>query len=129
MLGIGALSVNTVLNIILYHFMGLIGPAVATLIVTALSGAIMLRLDAKVLKMRICELFDLKYLLIFSVESLILAVALSLFAHQLDKWDVHYFVILVLVGGVYCATMFLLNFRRLFVNLKKINGISKKTRV
>lgn len=126
-LGLGALGTNAVLNVLLYHLMGLKGPAIATLLVTAVTGIIMLALDAKVLKMCLWQLFDLKYLLLFFAESVVLTIALSFVAYKLSQWDVHYFVILVLVAGAYALTMFLLNFKRLLGDMRQINGISKKS--
>lgn len=127
MLGGGALILNAVLNVALYELMGLIGPAIATLAVTALSGVIILCLDAKVLKARISELFDFKYLLLFLGETVILTSALGYLGRVLDAWDVHYFINLVIIAGAYVMIMALLNFKRLFAAMKKVNSMSKET--
>ena len=47
-LGVGSLMFNAVLNVLLYQWLGLIGPAVATLLVTVATGVIMLALGAGV---------------------------------------------------------------------------------
>jgi O-antigen/teichoic acid export membrane protein len=124
-LGLGALGTNAVLNVAFYHLMGLIGPAIATLLVTAVSGVIMLFLDVKVLKARLCDLFDFKYLLLFLAESVVLSGALAFVARKLSEWDVHYFVILILIAGTYCLTMLLLNFKRLINDMKNMNRVSR----
>lgn len=125
LLGIGSMIANALINPVLYKVMGLIGPAVATLVVTIATGIIMIYLDIRVLKARITELFDFKYLLLFIVETLILTAALSYVARVLDAKDVHYFVILMIVCGAYVLIMLLLNFKRLLANMKKVNSISK----
>ncbi len=126
-LGGCALVTNAALNVLLYNLMGLIGPAISTLIVTVTTGVIMLCMDAKVLKARIADLFDFKYLVLFIAEAVALMVVLAILARLLDAYDVHYFVALVLVAGAYVAIMLLLNFKRLFGNMKKVNGISNKS--
>ena len=125
-LGSVTIVANALLNFILYDAIGLVGPALSTLIVTTLAGVIMLYLDAKVLKSRIRELIDVKYLLLFVVEAVVLTAVLSFVDRVLDYLDVHYFVILVLVAGVYAAVMLLLNFKRIVANMKKLNTLSKE---
>ena len=124
-LGVGSIAANAFLNFHLYNVMGLIGPAVSTLIVTAASGIIMLYLDTRVLKARVFELFNLKHLLLFILETVVLTVALSALDRALEANDVHYFLILVIVAGTYVAVMSLLNFKRLISNMRKINAESR----
>ena len=126
-LGLATIGLNVVLNVALYHLIGLIGPAIATLAVTVISGSIMVYLDIKVLKARLTELFDLKYLFFFLLEAIPLLLALTFVRNWLDKNDVHYFIILILIAGAYAVAMLLLNFKRLVADMKKINGLSKST--
>jgi peptidoglycan biosynthesis protein MviN/MurJ (putative lipid II flippase) len=125
-LGSVTIVANALLNFILYDAIGLVGPALSTLIVTTLAGVMMLYLDAKVLKSRLSQLIDFKYLLLFIVEAVVLTAALSFVDRALDYLDVHYFVILVLIAGVYAAVMLLLNFKRIVANMKKLNTLSKE---
>lgn len=125
-LGISAMVANALLNWILYTTMGIVGPAVATLTITAITGIIMIYLDSKVLKARIRELFDLKYLSLFLLETLILTAVSATVCRLLAANDVHYFAVLVIVSGFYISLMLLLNFKRLVGDFKKINLISNK---
>lgn len=126
MLGMGSLVVNVVLNAVFYKIFGLVGPAVATLTVTILVGIIMLCCNAKVLDTRLSKLFDLKYLALFTVESVILTVALSFLRNYLDLIDVHYFVLLIIIGVLYVLTMLLLNGKRILNDMKNVNRLSGK---
>ena len=125
-MGGGSIAVNALLNFVLYDLIGLMGPAVATLIVTAVTGMIMIYLDSRVLKAKLTELIDFKYLLLFMAEAVVLTVALSFVGHMLDAWDVHYFINLVLIAGAYVLIMLLLNFKRVIANMKKLNSLSKE---
>lgn len=121
MVGLGSVACNLILNTLFYSWLGLIGPAIATLTVTAISGCLMIYFNSRALECKITDFFDLKYLLLFAAESIVLTVALSFFSRWLDKMDVHYFVILVLVAGLYGITMLALNFKRFWKALKKVN--------
>ena len=121
MVGLGSVICNLILNTLFYSWLGLIGPAIATLTVTAISGCLMIYFNSRALECKITDFFDLKYLSLFAAESIVLTVALSFFSRWLDKMDVHYFVILVLVAGLYGITMLALNFKRFWKALKKVN--------
>ena len=122
-IGLGAVGCNLVLNTVMYSWFGLIGPAIATLVVTAASGLLMLYFNARSLDTGITEFFDMKYLAVFAAESVALTLALSMFQRLLDKLDVHYFVILVATAGIYGITMLLLNGKRLLNAMKKVNSV------
>lgn len=126
LLGTGTMIVNALMNLLLFNVMGLIGPAIATLIVTAAVGMIMLYYDAKVLDARISKLFNLKYLFLFLIESLILTFALQYVGKVMDNNDVHYFLIIMIIAGLYVAVMLLLNGKRLLADMKQMNKVSKE---
>lgn len=121
LLGAGALAVNAVLNIIFYNVWGIVGPAIATFIVTAIIGILMLCFSAKILDTRLSGLFDLKYLLFFMLESVASILVLGMLQRFLYSLDVHYFVILAAVFGIYGITMLLLNGKRLLAALQRVN--------
>ena len=120
-IGVGSVCCNLVLNTIMYNWIGLIGPAIATLVVTILSGLLMLYCNSKVLECKVTEFFDMKYLSLFLVESVTLTFLLSLLSGWLDKMDVHYFVNLVSVVGLYGIIMLAINGKRLLKALKMVN--------
>ena len=120
-IGIGSVCCNLILNPLMYGCFGLIGPAIATLVVTVLSGILMIFFNSKTLECKLSGLFDLKYMSLFLAESVALTVALGFLSRWLDKIDVHYFIILVSVAGLYGIIMLVLNGKRLLKALKKVN--------
>ncbi|MBE6617239.1 MAG: hypothetical protein E7627_04785 [Ruminococcaceae bacterium] len=123
-LGFATIGLNAVLNVICYKLMGLIGPAIATLATTALMGLLMMICNAKVLNTRLSAFFDLKYMVVFVLESVALTFALSALRDTLDRLDVHYFIIVVLIACLYILTMFLLNGKRLIKDMRKVSRMS-----
>lgn len=123
-LGFATLSANALLNVLMYKAMGIIGPALATLIVTITSGAVILYLDAKVFKAKLSLLFDIKKLTIFITEGIVLTITLNMLGHFLDSMDLHYFLILIIVAGTFGITMLVFNGKRLFEDMKILNRLS-----
>ena len=122
MLSIGSLAMNAIMNILLYYIFGIEGPAIATLLTTVALGTCILWSGARELDTYIWNLFDVKRLLLFGMESLALTWILHKLQQKLDQMDVHYFVILIMICGIYGLTMVLLNGRRLLRALKKVNA-------
>lgn len=126
LLAIGALAANAGLNVVLYQWIGLPGPAVATLLTTIGMGLLILHMGAKELNSKLHRFFDLKFLLLFTAESL----AATLLMFQVQAWmaarGIHYLIILVAVCGVYGGTMLLLNGKRLLKALKNVNKATKR---
>lgn len=123
-LGMGAFGINLVLNWILFGWIGVTGPAIATFLTTFGVGVMMLRMSAAELGAGITAFFDMKYLVLFVLENIVAIAVLS----GLQKWmaqkGIHYFVILVIVCLVYCICLFALNGKRLIHDLKSINRVS-----
>ena len=120
----GALLANIVINLLLYKLMGFIGPAVATVIITLGVSTILLVKSARILQEKVFKLFDIKHLLIYFAELLVLGVALHFVRVFLESINLHYFIILVIVGGIFVITMLLLNIKEIkkcFVILNQIN--------
>ena len=124
MLGLISLGSNVVLNVVLYHMVGTIGPALSTLAVTAFMGVWMLRESAGILRTQITMFFDCKYLGLFALESIVLMTALFHLQNVLERLNVHYFVILVIVTGLYGLIMLILNGKRL---LRAIHSVNQHT--
>ena len=122
----GALVGNMLLNVALYQLMGVIGPAVATLVVTLVTGVLILFFGAKELHVGLGKFFDWKYLILFMAESLVVTLLLYQAQAWLTHLGVHYFVTLLAVAGCYGAVMFLLHGKRLLNTMKIINRISKE---
>lgn len=125
-LSFGTLGANAVLNVVLYRWMGLPGPAVATLLVTLVSGLLILYLSAKVLDSKLRKLFDLKCLAVF----LTVSTALTLGLYRLQKWltakELHYVAVLFITGGAYGLVMAALYGKRLLRAMKNMNKGTKE---
>ena len=127
-IGAGALGLNAVLNILLYNLIGLIGPAVATLVTTVVMGITLILLGGRELDAGFGDFFDKRFLIIFICESLVLTPVLFGAQKLLSGLGVNYFVILAAVCSVYAAVMFLLNGKRLLSDLKQVNRATKSSK-
>lgn len=123
-LGLCALGVNGIANVLFFHLWGWTGPAVATLLTTVLLGLALFYHAARALQIRMRSIFRLKFLLRFFGESLILTALLFFVQSWMARQGVHYIVILALVCLSYCAIMFLLHGKRLLFDLKQINRVA-----
>lgn len=124
--GVGAVTFNAVLNLFLYYLLGIIGPAVATLITTIISGIIMLSCGSKILNSRLSDVFDIKYLLLFVAENISLLLLMTKISSLLSGMNIHYFLQLIIISGSYVLIMFILNGKRLLLDMKQVNSISRK---
>lgn len=120
----GALAVNLALNPLLYQLMGLIGPAVATVIVTSGANAILLAKSAEILKENITALFDGKHVLLYGLQASVLSAALRPARVYLEQAGLHYAIIFAAVGGAFVGAMLLLNrkeIKKTFAFLNRVN--------
>lgn len=113
---------NFLLNILLFFAMGIIGPAIATLITTFGLGLAVLQLSAAELEIGWSSLFDLKYLGVFIAENLVAMLLFIRLRQMLVRVGIPYFWILVLVCLLYGGCLLLLTGRRLIKNLRYVNG-------
>lgn len=124
-LGLGSICVNAVLNVVLLRWLGIIGPAAATLLCVAGTGVLMLRFSARELDTGLSRLLDLKFLGAFLLEN----TAAVLCFYRLQRWlaelGLPYFVILAIICGGYGCLMLALHGRRLFAALKRVNRAAR----
>lgn len=120
-IGFGTLGINAVLNVALYRQMGMAGPALATLIITAVTGVVIMAMSAKALKGKFRQLFDWKFLLLFGAENLAALFVLQKMRELLNSWGWHYLVILALVSGLYVGLFLLLHGKRMKRNVRQLN--------
>ena len=125
-LGVGSLGVNAVLNVLLYRWLGVVGPAVATLVTTLATGLLLMHLNARQLNIRLREFFDVKYLCLFVLESVAAVLLLGRLRKWLEQIGVQYVLILLLVSGIYGIGMLFMHGKRLKRNLQQLDQYSKK---
>lgn len=126
MVSCGALVVNLVINYFLYKIMGFVGPAVATVIITAGVSFILLTKSAKILKKSIRSLFDLKHIFVFGMEIAILSCGFHSIKKYMESIGLHYSIILIVVGGAFVITLLLLNLKEIKKCFVILNAIDKK---
>lgn len=122
-LGFVGLAANFVLNILLYHLLGVVGPALATLLVSLGLGVCILHFSAQQLRASMRELFDRKYLLMFSLECVCGAAAFSVVRYWLCAAGVHYLAVLVIIGAGYVLCVGLPNRKHFMRALKQISAL------
>lgn len=121
LIGVGTLGLNAVLNGVLYWQLGIVGPALATLIVTLITGALIMGLSAKALGAKIRQLFDWKFLLLFITENIVAVFLLQHLRSWLKTLGWHYMAILLLVAGLYAGIFLLLHGKRLKRDIRELN--------
>lgn len=122
----GGLVINLIINYLLYKCIGFIGPAIATVIITMGINSILLIKSTKILESKINYLFDKKHLIIFGIEIIILSIFSQLLKNILMKLNLHYFVILCIVGAFFVIIMFSLNLKEIKHCFNILNNINKK---
>lgn len=118
----GMLVVNGVLNLVLYRWMGVPGPAVATVITALATTWILLSGSARILRTGVRDLIDLPLLGRTCAMLAVAAAVGSWLRGLLQAMGVHYLLILVCVGGLMCGTMLLANFRKIKTLFRGLNS-------
>lgn len=121
----GAFVSNLVLNVLLYRWLGFIGPAVATLVVMLTQGIIILCLGSREIKTNIFNMFDVKRLAIFLIEAVVLGALVYGVRLLIDPLDVHYMVRLVIYFALFAGPLLILNVKPVLKCVSVINGAKK----
>ena len=116
-----ALAVNFVLDIVSYRFLGLIGPALTTLLVTIAMMAVFMVLGAREIEVPVGALFDGREILTVALELVCLGAAARLLKGALLSFFPSYLPALILTFGLFCAVLLLLNRKRIVSVLTEIN--------
>lgn len=115
---------NLILNFVFYGLYGFIGPAIATVVVTFFTNMSLLYLSAKSLETSIWKLFDYPHVVKLMVQLIFVAVIINWLKIVFESYNVHYLLILVILGLLGFVIMFLFNIRELkktFYDLNKLN--------
>lgn len=122
-LGFAGLAVNFVLNILLYHLLGIPGPAIATLLVSLGMGSVILHYSAKELRVTIGALFERAFIVKFVGECIGGFCVFAAVRYWLNLNGVYYPLVLIIAGGGYIISLGLLNLKRFSQNLKRISSL------
>lgn len=118
---LSALGANFILNIILFKLFGILGPAIATLIITLGLVLVLLGLGGKEIGTGTKNLFDWKEMAIVIVELIIVGAGCYAFKVGLYSVIQSTVLILILTYGMYITIMLLLNKRRIMDCFRTIN--------
>ena len=125
-LSIAMLGLNIGLNVTLFYVFSaigysLIGPAIATVIVTTLYTIIVLKKSVEILNTRIVSLFDLKELVVYLVQLLVVGMVMWYFKGMLIHIGLHRYFAMIITSVVYCGIIFMLHLKDYIKILKIIN--------
>ena len=118
----GTLALNFILNIVMFRYLYIVGPAISTLIVTVLSGIFVQYKSINILKGHINEVYDFKYMIKFFMRLIICMIIFGLILRVLNEISLHYFVKLVIVSGGFIIITSVLELKRILGCLKSIGS-------
>lgn len=115
------LIANAIFNVIAYKAIGMIGPAVVTLVLTVIMTIMMLHYGSKEIHCRIIDLFEWKEILIVGLEIIGFGFAAHMLASLLMNIIGINSIVLIVSYLLYLAVMFLINYKRILTLLRKLN--------
>lgn len=125
-LALGSLIGNLILNVVFFRLFGILGPAIATLVVTLTVGMVILILSGKIMGTNLRGVFHGKYLCIFALENVLAIPLFILFRQWLHRMQMPYLASLILVYGSYVILMLALNGKRILKDLRDVSAATSK---
>lgn len=116
-----ALCTNIILNILMYNIFGLLGPAIATIVIMVCINSIMLVRSSKLIGANIFFILNIKQMLILLVEICIVGIMVLIVRKNLTGMP-----LLIRFGISYILfvfPVFILNYKSILRNLKELNSI------
>lgn len=117
------LAGNAVLNLLFYYIWGLIGPAIATVLITVVNTLILLTISANIVGTNIVKLIDFRNLCEFLGQLLVGSAITILIKSILLQLGVSQYILMFFVGGSFCLIMILVNFKEIKNTFSKINSM------
>lgn len=121
-----ALVVNLGISLTLYQWLGFVGPAVGTVVVTAITIVVLFIISARILHTSPVQLLDFRFLLGYLAKSLAAIVLCLLLKRVLMGVGVHQYLILFAVCGLFCVCMLLTNMRQIKAAMAQIDRNSEE---
>lgn len=119
---ITSLVLNLILNILFYYVMGIIGPAVATLISAAVYMYLILSDTTKTIGAKWSEVFDFKDVTVFAASLVVMWAITFVLNRVLVRIGLHVYVSMIISMAVFGLSILGLHFKKIFGVLKKINS-------
>lgn len=117
-----SLALNFVLNIAFYYMFGMIGPAIATLIVAFIYMFLILRDTTKTIDAKWTEVFDFKDVAVFAVSIGIIWFITFMLNKYLNSLGLHIYFSMFISMAVFGLSVLGLHFGKISRVLKKINS-------
>ena len=115
-----SLLINFIFNIVLFHFLGMIGPAIATLLTVLSSGILQLKKGCQRFSIKLNSLFDFKYLTRFILSSMIVVIVLLKIKYYLAFLPIILeTLILYLLSSI---ALVLINYKRIRTDYMELNS-------
>lgn len=127
-LSVALLCVNSVLDIGLYYLLdifniGMLGPAIATCVVTMVYALIMLGKSKKVVGASINEIVDIKHMVKYILELVLIAFVTALIRKFLIAIEVQRYLCMIICCSVYCAIIFAIHLKDYEKLIHQINRL------
>lgn len=110
---------NLILNVALFYLLGMIGPAIATVISVFAANYMQMRWGGKTVDSKLTELFDFKKISLLAAEAMGIGIVLRIAVGNMGALPS--FVRLVIIFVINAAVLFALNQKTVFNDLKLIN--------
>ena len=117
-----SLGLNFVLNISFYYLFGMVGPAMATLIVAITYTFLILRDTTKVIHAKWTEVFNIKEITLFLFSLLAMWFAMTRLNQVMNYFGMHNYLSMIISMLIFGASILILYFKKIFGVLKKINS-------
>lgn len=118
-----SLGANAVLNIVFFKLFGIVGPAIATLVVTTGYTVSILNKSTSILKARWKDIVDIKDVLSFAFGLVMIAATFYVINKVLLLYKLNQYIVMVLVMGGFATAILLVYRRRISRILKAINSL------
>ena len=115
-----SLICNFILNILFYYKLGIIGPAIASLVSIFLMEVLQIVASCRLLKCKITDVFDFKYITLLAIEIIIVGGIVRYIGTFLN---IHTTLKLILCGSLIVSVLGLLNYKRVIGLVKDINSL------
>ena len=117
----GSLILNLVLSVLLYHLLGLMGPAIASLLSAFAYTWLVLRKSMKLMDAKFTDMFDLKEIgwLLLSIG--ILWAVCSFLYERLVSSGVHMYIAMIASMALFGCSALAIHFKKIAKILKEIN--------
>lgn len=122
-----ALGANLLISLTLYKWLGFIGPAVGTVVVTVLTVIALLTVSVKILRVSFFDILDLKFTGRYFLKAVASALVCLLLKSVLIKAVSNQFLVLFVVCGLFCLLMLATNWRQLKRCLSQIDRNQEET--